>query len=154
MSQKYYNASLRNLVYRLRKFKDILERELPSIILELEPVILSMITENQLYEKGVNQKNIELSSYAPYRPSTIQRKLKKGQPVDRVTLRDTGKFYRSLFLVLDSGGFYVDSNDPKAQKLLAKYKPEILGLTNANFSRLLREFIRPRLLERLKANIQ
>lgn len=151
--RRYYNTSLRNLIYRLRRFRDILDAELPSIIAELEPVILSMVTDNQLYEKGINSKGISIHTYRPYKPSTVRQKLRKGQPVDRVTLRDTGKFYNSLFLVSDSQGFYIDSTDPKAKDLLAKYNPNVLALTRSNFNILLNEFVKPRLQQRLNSKL-
>ena len=101
---KYYNGSIRNLVYRLRKFKDILEQELKDEILKHEEVIVNMIAEEQLFEQGIEGRGIKIMSYQPYKPSTIKRKLKKGQPTDRVTLRDTGEFHASLHVEFDEGG--------------------------------------------------
>ena len=45
---QYYNASLRNLVYRLRKFKDILSEELKDEIMKHEDIIVQMIARDQL----------------------------------------------------------------------------------------------------------
>lgn len=65
-----------------------------------------------------------------YRPRTIAIKKKKGQPTDRVTLRDTGFFHSSLFLVVQKGNetFSVVSSDTKAPRLLDKYGESIFGL--------------------------
>lgn len=64
-----------------------------------------------------------------YRPATIARKKKKGQPTDRVTLKDTGFFYSSLFLVTRKDGtFDIISSDVKSKWLMQRYGAKILGL--------------------------
>lgn len=147
---KYYNASLRNLIYRLRKYKDIIDTELKEEIMRNEEVIVRMIAEEQLYELGIEGKGIEIKSYAPYAPRTIERKKRKGQPYDRVTLRDTGEFHASLKVVFDDNGFYVTSTDDKSKYLLDRYGKTIFRLTNQNLSILLNEYIKPSLKEKFK----
>lgn len=151
---KYYNGSIRNLVYRLRKFKDVLDQELKDEIMRNEEVIVKMVAEEQLYERGVEGRGVEISSYRPYAPRTIKKKQRKGQPYDRVTLRDTGEFHKSLRVVFDDDGFYVTSTDDKAQYLLERYGKTIFRLTDANLKILLNEYIRPSLKAKLKNFIQ
>lgn len=150
----YYNGSLKNLIFRLRKFKEILPQELREEIMENKSVIIKMITEKQLYERGVNGRNEFIASYAPYAPRTIQVKLKKGQPTDRVTLKDTGEFYDSFDVVFDENGFYVTSDDEKAKYLVEKYGREIFKLTDENLTTLLQEYIRPILTIKLRMFLQ
>lgn len=150
---QYFNASIRNLVYRLRKFKDILEEELRNEIMKHEDVIIEMIIRDQLYDQGIEGRGISIMSYQPYTARTIKIKQRKGQPYDRVTLKDTGEFYSSLHVEFDNNGFYVTSTDDKAKYLLAKYGKTIFRLTNENFSELLRNYIRPSLREKLKQAI-
>lgn len=150
---QYYNASIRNLVYRLRKFKDILSEELKNEIMKHEDVIVQMVARDQLYEQGVEGRGISIMSYQPYTARTIKIKQKKGQPYDRVTLRDTGEFHDSLHVEFDDEGFYVTSTDDKAKYLLARYGKTIFRLTNKNFTELLRNYIRPELKEKLKEKI-
>ena len=69
----YFNTSLKNLVYRLRKFKSVLDLELKNEILRHEDVIIKMITQEQLYEKGIEGRGIEISSYNPYKTRTIKK---------------------------------------------------------------------------------
>ena len=59
---QYFNTSLRNLNYRLRKFKAILSQELENTILDNESIIVEMITQQQLYEQGIEGRGIEISS--------------------------------------------------------------------------------------------
>lgn len=146
---QYYNTTLRNIEYRLRKFRDILDDELKKEVMRHEEVILDMV-RSQLYDEGITGKGVSIMSYEPYAIRTIKRKIKKGQPYDRVTLKDTGAFYDSLYVEFDEKGFYVTSTDDKAKFLLAKYGTSIFRLTDENLSILLREYIRPELAEKLK----
>jgi len=57
--------------------------------------------QEQLYNYGQDAKGKELKTYAAlggrvYGNYTIQQKQLKGQPTDRVTLKDTGKFYNTF----------------------------------------------------------
>lgn len=147
---QYFNASIKNLVYRLRKFKDILSEELKNEIMKHEDVIIQMVVRDQLYDQGIEGRGISIMSYQPYTARTIQIKQRKGQPYDRVTLRDTGEFYSSLHVEFDDDGFYVTSTDDKAKYLLARYGKTIFRLTNQNFTELLRNYIIPELQQKLK----
>lgn len=151
---QYFNTSLRNLNYRLRKFKSILSQELENTILDNESVIVEMITQQQLYEQGIEGRGIEISSYAPYAESTIRKKIKKGQPTNRVTLKDTGDFYKSLRIEFDDKGFYIASNDFKSPYLLEKYGPTIFRLTDENLKILIHRYVRPALTVKLKEYLQ
>lgn len=147
----YYNASIRALAYRLRKFKSVLDKELVNEIRNNEPIIIDMI-RRQLYS-GVDGYTTKIQP--PYAQRTIKNKLKKGQPINRVTLRDTGDFYKSLYVEFDDDGFYVTSSDTDLMNLLKeKYGSPILRLSNENMSILLHEIIRPSLKEKLKEYLQ
>lgn len=150
MAINRFNATLRNLEYRLRAFKDSLPVLLEEIVRDKEDVIIAAITNDQLFRRGVNGRDEKIMDYMPYRPSTIRRKLKKGQPTTRVTLKDTGEFYESMFVVFDSEGFYITSNDDKAKYLVEKYGSTIFRLTNKNFTRILRSHIRKELIKRIR----
>lgn len=154
MAVKRYNATLRNLEYRLRAFKDNLPMYLEDIIRDKEDVIVSAIADDQLYRRGINGRSEKIMSYMPYTAKTIQNKKRKGQPTTRVTLRDTGAFHKSMFVVFDSEGFYVTASDEKTEKLVKKYGEEIFRLTNKNFTRIVRSHIRKELVKRLKRAIR
>lgn len=149
MKTSAFNLSLRNLTYRLRRFKEILDEELKDIMLDNEDIIIGMVQE-QLYNQGINGRNKFIADYAPYAPRTIKNKKRKGQPYDRVTLRDTGKFYNSMKLRAVRAGFGINATDPKADDLIEKYGSAILRLTNENLSILLWTYVRPELVRRLK----
>lgn len=154
MAVKRYNATLRNLEYRLRAFKDNLPIYLEDIVRDKEDVIVSAIADDQLYRRGINGRGEKIMSYMPYTAKTIQNKKRKGQPTTRVTLRDTGAFHKSMFVVFDSEGFYITASDEKTQDLIKKYGEEIFRLTNKNFTRIVRSHIRKELVKRLKRAIR
>ena len=139
MASRYYGLSIRNLAYRLRKFDEVLGRELVKTVLAHEQEIIEAITEDQLYERGVNGDDTEIMSYAPYAPSTIKRKIKKGQPYNRVTLKDTGEWYKSLRLIYDVDGFYLTSTDDKNKYLKDKtclivtHRPKLTEICNKHY---------------------
>lgn len=151
---KSFNLTIQNLVYRLRRFKSILDQELKDEILRHESIIIEMIAQDQLYELGIEGCGKEIMGYMPYRPRTIKKKLKKGQPTNRVTLKDTGSFYASLHVEFDDDGFYVTSTQEKAKFLLKKYGKTIFRLTDSNLKILLDRYIRPSLKEKMKEYIK
>lgn len=153
MASKSFGLSIRNLAYRLRKFDGILGKELVKLVLAHEDEIIELITQDQLYYRGINGDEVEIMSYKPYAPSTIKRKKKKGQPTNRVTLKDTGKWYKSLKLIYDVDGFYIVSTDDKHKYLKERYGEKILKLTREHLNEVIRSF-RPELAEKLKDYLQ
>lgn len=145
-----FNTTLQNLEYRLRAFKDNLPQLLEEVVRDKEDVIIAAIANDQLYRRGVNGLDVKIMDYEPYAISTIRRKQKKGQPTTRVTLKDTGEFYESMFVVFDDEGFYITSNDDKAKYLVKKYGKAIFRLTDKNLTRILRSHIRKELVKRIK----
>ena len=154
MAVKRYNATLRNLEYRLKAFKDNLSIYLEDIVHDKEDVIVSAIADDQLYRSGINGRGEKIMNYMPYTAKTIQNKKRKGQPTTRVTLRNTGAFHKSMFVVFDSEGFYITASDKKTEKLIKKYGEEIFRLTDKNFTRIVRSHIRKELVKRLKRVIR
>lgn len=154
MAIKRYNATLRNLEYRLRIFKDSLPTLLEDIVRSKEDVIVSAIADDQLYRRGINGRGEKIMDYEPYATRTIENKKRKGQPTTRVTLRDTGDFHRSMRVIFDSEGFYITSDDEKAKYLVKKYGGEIYRLTDKNFTRIIRSHVRKELVKRLKRAIR
>lgn len=109
------------------------------------------LNREQLYS-GVDSENRSLGVYSL---KTILDKQRKNQPTDRVTLRDTGDFYASLYLVQKEKSFEIDSKDAdqtKVNKLLDVYGENIFGVTEQN-KVILRELATPILAQYLKGNL-
>ena len=70
-----------------------------------------------------------------YRPNTVAFKKMKGQPYDRVTLKDTGSFYRGVrYDVLDDA-VVATSSDKKTVKLVEKYGENLFGINPERYNR-------------------
>lgn len=67
----------------------------------------------------------------PYSPSTVTRKKKKKQPYNRVTLKDTGDFYKGILLDVRQDVFVLESADHKSGDLQKRYSKKIFGLGSA-----------------------
>lgn len=68
----------------------------------------------------------------PYTRATVKIKKAKGQPADRVTLRDSGDFQRKIRARPQRRGVVMDSTDSKTAGLVEKYGEEIFGFNAQN----------------------
>lgn len=129
---------LNDLLKRVDTFNDGLTggTYLAAIIEEHDYEIIEMNTQDQLYEQGITATGVSIMDYAPYSEVTIEYKKAKGDPYDRVTLRDEGDFYRSFYLQIDNEKFTFNAEDWKTRELLRQYGEEIMGLTQHNVEEL------------------
>ena len=101
-----------------------------AIDLEVQDEIIRMNTEDQLEEDGIDSLGRGLGEYSPF---TIMKKRSKGQRFDHITLKDTGKFYDSWRIVVNTDGFILDADDQKEDTALFEvYGNDVLGLTDEN----------------------
>jgi len=96
----------------------------------------------QLYEKGIGVDGRELrSAYARYgnvyANRTIAYKREKNQPINRVTLRDTGAFYQTFGTKLKAGELYLTANTIKDGEDLQDRFSQVVGLTKESKEQLL-----------------
>jgi len=124
-----------------------------NIIQENEAAIIDMNAQEQLFESGENSLGVSIASYAPYSPITIEIKKMKGQPTNRVTLRDEGDFESSFYLVISDKQFEIKASDWKTEELVEKYGSSILGLTKENIASLTWDYIYPELMDTLKKEL-
>lgn len=143
-------SSIDDLIKRVEKFENKINEYIRLEIIEDEPYICNMNTDKQLFREGITRDGVKIDSYAPYTLTTKRIKSAKGQPTDRVTLRDTGDFYSAFFIMADDKGFKIESEDWKVDKLVDKYGEEILGLTDDNLNELIWEYIYPMLIEKAR----
>lgn len=140
---------------RVTAFKEELENGslMEKLVKDNEAWIVDMNTEDQLFERGVNRVGVSIMDYMPYRPKTIEIKEIKGQPTNRVTLRDEGDFHRSFKVDADNEKFRILSTDGKAEWLERKYGMQIFGLTDENAQSLARDYILPELRDIAKSQL-
>jgi hypothetical protein len=121
----------------LRSFQNLNQWELLESLLkekELRNYILDLNRIDQLFNQGIDSKGQSLGEYAASTilgTSKFKGKIEKGQPTDRVTLKDTGDFYKSFDILFEDDGFEItaDENIDYVPKLLDTYGEDILGLT-------------------------
>lgn len=152
----YYNATIKNLAYRLRSVTDNLPSYIETAVMANSDVIIDTIRYAQLYRRGISGEppdGRKIKEYEPYKPSTIARKKRKKQPYTRVTLKDTGEFYKSMYIVTDDKGFYVTSDDEKTKYLVSKYGKEIFRFTDKNLTRIVRVHLRKTVQKLIKKGL-
>jgi len=117
--------SLQKFISNLKSYD--VEKELLNVVQNNEDVIRDLNTEDQLFQKGIDSKGNKLPT--PYAPFTIAIKQQKGQPTDRITLRDEGDFHNSFFVNADKFPIRIDATDEKRDKLVREWGEDIFGLT-------------------------
>lgn len=141
---------LQILIDKLKRFEEEIFSAIEKALRENEAIIVEMNSEDQLYEKGINREGVSIASFAPYSPITIQIKREKGQPTNRVTLRDEGDFHYSFFIEFREDSFKIVADDWKTKQLIAGYGETILGLTDENFKDLALNYVAPEIIKLLK----
>lgn len=128
---------------------------------DLLDFVVYLNTQKQLFEKGINADSLSLSEVRGlgYSPYTKAVKAKKGQPTDRVTLKDTGEFYRSFDVKLLSTNDWqivADTVKEAGVDLRSEWGNEIIGLTVESKTMLankIRPLIKPIILKIIKRNL-
>lgn len=141
---------LDDLIDRLKKFDEEVIEVLEEVVHENSSVILDMNAEDQLFQRGITSADVEITSFAPYAPLTVEIKKLKGQPTSRVTLRDEGDFHHSFYIEYQSDGFRITASDWKTYDLKEKYGKDIFGLTDDNFHEFAASYVKPALEELFK----
>lgn len=147
----------------LEEFIEIAEKIDMSAIIndavkQKEFAITQLNTENQLYEKGIDEGKSKLKP--SYAKSTIAIKNRKHQPTDRVTLRDTGKFYKAwtIFyerdqITLMAKPMILNRNFDLVAHLEHRYGQKIIGLTPENIEKL-RKLVLPLIITKIQAKVR
>lgn len=114
------------------------ERNIDEFVLDSvrEPSIEEFVKElnQQQLDNGVDSNgNIIMPLYTD---TTIGFKIRKGQPFDRVTLKDTGAFHESFIVIYHRDSFQLTATDKKRRELQQKYGAAIFGLTDESLEAL------------------
>ena len=147
---------LNGVINRLKRMGKIdIQPILQSILQneELHKHIIYLNTIDQLFERGEDSLGRKLDdlggSYAPF---TIMQKIKKGQPYDHVTLKDTGEYYNSYRISAPSGADYIMfiTNPIKDGKdIQQEWGGYIVGLNTDNTQWLIDE-VKQRIIPKIK----
>lgn len=110
--------------------------------------IIDQQTNGQMY-KGEDSKGMQfVPSYAL---STINTKKRKGQPTNRVTLKDTGDLYKSIKVDASTTDFIISANVEYFKYLVTHYSSNIiLGLKREYLT----EFVNKKILPNLEVEFK
>lgn len=97
--------------------------EIENLVIELQQLQLN---------EGKRGDNSEITP--EYTPFTKVIKRAKGQPSDRVTLKDSGDFWKSIKTSPTDSFVELYATDKKTNELLAKYGELVLGLNKTNIT--------------------
>lgn len=126
------------------------ERDVNEIILlavkSNEDFVLELNVEKQLYQ-GLKANGERIRP--KYAKSTIKRKKKKGQPFNRVTLKDEGDFYEGFFVEYGEDDFTIHGDDEKTKYLIKRYGRDIFGLNEKSIGDLI-EMVEKDFIKRVK----
>ena len=133
------------------KLINSIEKSIPSIIKdvikEFDKELINYNVEQQLYNKGEDKEGEKITpSYTRF---TISIKKRKNQPTNRVTLKDTGSFHESIYIIAESDSFKIGTNHELSNDLSSKYGKNIIGIQD----KYLKEFVYNRLIPRIKKRI-
>lgn len=127
---------------------------------EIQQFIIDKIRFDQLFQKGENAQGIKLSEIGgEYSEFTKLLKERKGLPTDRITLFDTGDFYKSFAVSLKDGYIEIfaetlkDQEDGSKEDILKRWGKEILGLNEENTNELI-SMVLPKINQVVLAIIQ
>ena len=118
-----------------------------KLIVSNKKEVTDLNTKKQLFDKGINSDGTEVEP--EYKKTTISIKERKGQPTNRVTLKDTGSFHKKFYVDSKKKSFTLDSKDSKRDDLVDKYGERIFGLTQKSRSSLSRT-LKKDLVKRVK----
>lgn len=127
----------------LQNIRQEAERAAVRIVTENLDVITQLIDAQM--EAGIKGTGEPITPF--YTPFTVLIKQQKGQPFDRVTLRDTGSFRNLLATVIQERVIQTLSTDPKTQDLAEKYGLEIFDMTTQNTQGFIDTILLPKMIE-------
>jgi len=99
---------------------------------------------------------INTSGGSPYRLYTVKIKQTKGQPVNKVTLYDTGEFYKTFKVKIVKDGYLITANFEKEDgSILDNFSNnfDFMGLDNEGIQELTEQFILPILTKLLRKKL-
>ena len=143
--------SIKTRIRNLKKFRKNLNVIIGNSFKENEHILIDANVEDQLFEKGIDNKGEKL---LPYSPITIKDKKEKGQPTNRTTTRDTGKFHASFFQKVQKLTIEYGATDSKAGEIIERYGDQIYGLTDENLSDFIHTIVKDDIIKAFRAELR
>lgn len=143
--------SIHTMLNKARKLSEVKAWK-SALDRQTQQFIISLNTNEQLGEDGIDSKGRSLGDYAPF---TVNFRRSKGLQVDHIDFKVTGDYWASWRITVKNDHFLIDVDQARFTELvnLLRFSDEHVGLTEESIGRLqimLREkyyeFIRAELL--------
>ena len=137
---------------KLKQLKDSINPTIQDTVNRTKPLLIDEQTNEQMYKGEDSNGKQFIPSYAL---STKVTKRKKGQPFDRVTLKDSGDLYKSIKVVAKTNEMIISANVEYFKYLVTHYDQNtILGLQPDFLEKYTKQLILPNLKKKWKAIIK
>ena len=143
-------GAIDDLITRLRRVD--MSEIIGNAIKTNEAEILRLNTEVQLFKQGIGCDNVKLRP--EYAALTKRLKKKSGQPINRVTLRDTGEFHENFIIEYSQDSITIKAEPTiregvdLSQHLAERYGENIYGLTEKHIERT-QKIIKPAIIAQI-----
>jgi len=139
-------------IKRLNEMEASINKSIQSSINSNKEVLIEQQTDGQM-NKGKDANNITMQP--SYALSTKKYKQGKGQPIDRVTLKDTGKLYDSINIQANTTQAVISTNVNYFKYLIDHYSNnKILGIQQKATEEFLEKYTIPEIEKNFKAIIK
>jgi hypothetical protein len=101
-----------------------------EILVQKHALFIEQAIRTRLYDKGTYADGKKIKTFSAtgsfvYSPFTVSIKEEKGQPIDRVTLKDSGELYETFNVDTGSSSFAVEFEDQKDDGDISDNIPEL-----------------------------
>lgn len=141
---------LERLTKKLKRLKPSIETFTREVIEDNRP-LLEDFNALQL-DQGLKADGSDITP--EYHPFTVAIKKAKGQPYDRVTLKDTGAFYESIRIKTTRNELTYEATDSKTEDLQEKYGDAILGLSDEDKTEFIDSYLREDLQTKIRKYLE
>lgn len=137
---------------KLKEMKASIDKSIQTSIAKNEKVLTDQQTEGQ-FDKGKDAFNISI--VPSYATSTKKIKQGKGQPTNRVTLKDTGELYSKVNIQANTTEAIISANVSYFKYLVTHYgNNQLLGIQDDAMRKFLIKYTLPEIEKNFKAIIK
>jgi len=119
---------------------------------QVQDEIIRLNTEDQLGDKGIDSLDQSLGDYAPF---TVRVRSSLGLQTDHIDFKVTGEYWESWDTEVRRYVLVITVNESRYNELVNDlgFSPDHLGLTIANWYKVIREYIQPNWVESVKKQL-
>ena len=119
---------------------------------QVQDEIIRLNTEDQLGDKGIDSLDQSLGDYAPF---TVRVRRYLGLQTDHIDFKVTGEYWESWDTEVRRDVLVITVNESRYDELVNDlgFSPDHVGLTIANWDKVIREYIQPNWVESVKKQL-